>query len=971
MVDPTPALWQRTSALFDELIELEASKRQDRLRAVASEDPELAREAGELVDAYEASGDLLERAVLDVAPTLVHDALEDLGSQRPPELAPGKQIGVWRLVRPLGAGGMGEVWEVERTGGQFEQHAALKLLKRGLDSDEIARRFRAERQILARLRHPAIAHLYDGGIHDDGRPYFVMELVTGEPITTACSRRALPIDDRLRLVIAVCEAIDAAHRSLVVHRDLKPSNVLVTAEGSVKLLDFGIAKVLDAGDEEGSSTRAWERPMTPAYAAPEQIVGEPVTTATDVYSLGVMLYELLTGQRPHRREGLAPARLASEVTTEVIERPSTAVRRAQTAEQREALEPAERERRARRLRGDLDWIVLRALAREPERRYRSAAALAADLERHLRGLPVEARPDSVGYRTGKFVRRNGTVVVAAALVLASLVGGLAASLWQARAARTQAERAERVKELLADVFLGAGPERAEGEEVTARELLEDGAQRIEAEMGEEPEVQAELLTTIAQVEEGLGLLESARQRAQRAVALAEGSYGKDDPRLMEPLSVLGGILSQLERDADSLVVRERVLAIARDHFDADSLEVARGETEVINAYFGLDRFVEALPLAEHALAVKKARLGDDDPDTVRSKLNLAFALEFLDRTDEAIVLGREVLASYERTLGPDDPRTVEAMHSLAVSLAWVGDNEEAVLLFARTIEGARRVLGPSHYRLAFSLQQSTLPLRDLERYDEADRAAGEALAIFRAIDQNHPEATAVIHGLAGSDMARGDVAAAEAKYRRALAEWTAVRGPEHRSTLQARANLALALTELGRSSEAEPLARAALEARERIFGPESAYASHSRYVLGEVLRSSGRPAEAVAEHERARAIAAALFGEAQATTIRAGVGLALDHLDILAEGSSAEIAQALDRAEAGQRALDARHSRLGEIELARARLALAEGDVDRALALADSASARIVARRGAAAKEAAAARRLREKAVAARQTRPS
>jgi eukaryotic-like serine/threonine-protein kinase len=978
MVDSTPESWQRAGTLFDELIELEAAEREDRLHAVAAEDPDLAGEVRELVAACRAADDFLEHAALDLVPTWVQGALEDLAG--PPALAVGTQLAAWRLVRRLGAGGMGEVWEVERADGAFEQRAALKLLKRGLDSEEILRRFRAERQILARLRHRGIAHLYDGGLAPDGRPFFVMELVAGEPITVACARRELSVEERVRLVLAVCEAVEVAHRSLVVHRDLKPPNILVTPAGEVKLLDFGIAKLLGDDGVEPAQTRAGERVLTPAYAAPEQILGEPVTTAADVYSLGVVLYELLTERLPHRRAPGTTAGLADAVTRETVERPSSAVRREPVpdGDGREPLTEAERAGRSRRLRGDLDSIVLRALAREPERRYPSAAALAADLRRHLEGHPVEARPDSLGYRTVKALRRHRVAVAFSGLVLLSLVAGLGAALWQAREARAQAARAERVKELLADVFLGAGPERARGGEITARELLADGAQRVEEELGDEPEVQAELLTTIASVEESLGLLESARVRAERAVEITERAYGPNHPRMMASLSVFGGVLSQLERDAESLVVRQRALDIARASFPADSLEVARGETEVINAYFGLDRFAEALSLGEHALRVVSKELGEDHLDTIRLKLNLAFALEFLDRMDEAIALGRGVLASYERALGPDDPRTLEALHSLAVSLAWVGQNEEAVALFGRAIEGSRRVLGPDHYRLAFSLQQSTLPLRELERYEDADDAAREAMAIFLALAVDHPEATGALNGLATSDMARHDFAAAEDKYRRAMSEWTATRGPEHRSTLQARANLARALASRGRWEDAEPLAREALAARERIFGADSAFAAHSRWVLGEVLRAAGRPAEALAEHERARTIAAEVFGEAHNLTVRAGIAIALDYLDQVEAGgggSLAAVAEALARAEAGQRALDPEHSRLAEIDLVRARLALADGRTEDAVALAAAARRRYVARLGEAAPGAAEAARWQEvaqqaAAVGSRNLRP-
>jgi serine/threonine-protein kinase len=959
--EPRSDLWLEASSCFDELVELGPAERRSRLDALHVADPELAREVRELLEAYDAAGELLDQPAVDLAPTLAAEAFAERDAA--PSLAAGSLVGGWRLVRPLGAGGMGEVWEVERADGAFEQRAALKLLKRGLDSDGILRRFHAERQILARLRHRSIAHLYDGGVAPDGRPFFVMERVEGVPITTACARRGSPVEERLRLLVEVCEAVETAHRSLVVHRDLKPSNVLVTAAGEVKLLDFGIAKLLGEEGSDGAATRAEERLLTPAYAAPEQILGEPVTTAADVYSLGVLLYELLAGRLPHRRPGSRSALVAADVDAETVERPSTAVRREPSPEEtREALSAQERSARSRRLRGDLDWIVLRALAREPERRYASAAALASDLVRHLRGLPVEARPDSLRYRAVKFVRRNRLAVASAALVLLSLLGGLAAALWQAREARAQAARAERVKELLADVFHGADPEQTRGAQVTARELLEQGTRRVEAELGDEPEIQAELLVTIAQVEEGLGLLDAAHEHASRALQIGERSYGAADRRLLPALVTLGSVLSQLERDAESLLVRERLLAIARRDHGTDSLEVARAETEVLNAYFGLDRFEEALPLAEHALAVKRRLLGEDHLDTIRSKLNLAFALDFLDRVELSLQVGQDALDSYLRALGPEDPRTLEAMHNQAVSLAWVGRSEEAIALFERAIAGRRRVLGPADYRLAWSLQQSSLPLRDLERWAEAEAAAQEALGIFLALDPRHPEAAGVLHGLALSDFVRGELASAEARLRRVLADWEEARGPDHRSTLQAKASLALVLAKNGRAAEAEDLAREALAGRERGFGPSSAYAAHSRWALGEVLLAAGRHREAAAEHERALAIASELFGEAHATTVRAGIGLALARLGVGDAGSLRVAEEALDRAGAGQREIDPEHSRLAEIDLARARLALARGAASDAVRLAEAARARFEARLGAGSPAVAEAARLEQAA---------
>ncbi len=410
--------WAQLWQLFDELVDLAAEERVRHLAAIAARDAELGRDLERLLVEI---GDLgvLDRSLDDVFSAL-------LGGLHEPERdkALEQRVGPYRLVEELGRGGMGVVYIAERADGQFEQRVALKLVKRGLDTDEVLERFRRERQILARLEHRSIARLYDGGATEDGRPYFAMELVKGEPITAYCDTHALPIEERLRLLRRVCEAVDHAHRNQVVHRDLKPSNILVTERGDLKLLDFGVAKFLGKGTEgQGAPTltRIGSRAMTPEYAAPEQVLGRLVSPATDVYALGVTLYELLTGQRPYR----LAERSETEVERTILEveppRPSTVV------EQPPGVEglPAESLAKARgttpaalrrRLAGDLDAIVLTALRKEPEQRYGSARALADDLERYLAGQPVTAHSEAPFYRAAKFVRRRRSAVATVGLM---------------------------------------------------------------------------------------------------------------------------------------------------------------------------------------------------------------------------------------------------------------------------------------------------------------------------------------------------------------------------------------------------------------------------------------------------------------------------------------------------------------------------------------------------------------------------
>ncbi len=435
-----PAVYRRLTALFDELIECEGVTRRLRLAALAKDEPTLARELEALLAADARAEGILERSPTTMAREAVTPY--ESGEYETPVVAlprteSGMRLGPWRLLESIGEGGMGEVWRAERADDSFDQFVAVKILRQGVVSPGMHRRFLVERQILARLSHPSIARLVDGGVAPDGRPFFVMELLRGLPLHEHVRVHKLTIEQRLGLFQTACEAVEAAHRQLVVHRDLKPSNILVSEAGEVKLLDFGIAKVLepDLFTEAEGATRMDGRALTPEYAAPEQILGDPVTTATDVYGLGLVLYELLVGSRPFKREG-SIGDLIEGLENEEAERPSTVVVRGT-----EIVAPPDQKRWARRLRGDLDTIVLRALAKEPERRYPSVAALRDDVRRFLAGRPIRARLDGMGYRFVKFVGRHrwGTVgTVAAATVL---IGGLALSLRQSALERARTREA--------------------------------------------------------------------------------------------------------------------------------------------------------------------------------------------------------------------------------------------------------------------------------------------------------------------------------------------------------------------------------------------------------------------------------------------------------------------------------------------------------------------------------------------------
>ena len=927
---------QRWEAIFDELVEERDEVRAARLAALAESDPELARFLAEVLAADRTEEEFIGAPLLARAPVFVASALESgvarleegesVASEAvAPAATEAETIGPYRLVRCLGEGGMGEVFLAERSDGEFEQRVALKRIRAGLESQAIADRFLRERQILARLDHPGIAHLLDGGSTDDGDPYFVLEHVEGVPITAWCEQRAAPLEVRLRLMIEVAEAVDAAHRQLVVHRDLKPTNILVTVSGRVKLLDFGIAKLLQAEAFDERQTQIGGQPLTPAYAAPEQILGEAVTTATDVYSMGALLFELLTGRPPFDRSGRPLPALVRAVDSETLERPSVVAAGAGREEpEREIVRSF-----APQLEGDLDSIALKALNRDPARRYPSAAAFADDLRRFLAGRPVKARPDSAGYRLRKFVGRHTLGVAAGIVAIAALVAGIGAVFWQAGVARGEARRADRVKTFLIDLFREADPSQTLGESITAREILDKGAARLEEQLLEEPAVRAELLDAIAQVERNLGLLEPAARRADAVIAQRRAASGGAPRELAASLVTR----AEIHFDQGELAPARALLDEARRLVPSiESLATPLGVRwcEARFSVLGQQLEVaEAEALARRALAEVAARPAPDELDLASWRLGLAGLLIDASRIAEIEPLVRETLPMLAETKGRNPLRLATARLQAGEMLDILGDEEAAERWLTAGLELDREALGPDHPEVALWEIKLGFHWSEKRRYDDAERVLRHAAEVLAKI--GHYDAGSALRYLGFVEMGREQFdpayehfVEAERLFRAALGE----DGPLQRA---ARMSQGWALVKARRYAEAKPFLERLAADVEKIDGPQSLPLRSALKYLGEVERELGNAARALEYHRRALEIERHVYGKDEHLAVAASrYQIALD---LLASGDAAAWASAAGEvatAIAVVRKLDPEAPRLEDFLQTSARIARHRGDFESA-----------------------------------------
>ncbi len=810
--------------------------------------------------------------ILDVPAAHRIGDLED-GADPPAEGLIGTRIGGFRLVRLLGQGGMATVFLGEREDGDFRQRVAVKLLRRGLYSDLEQRLFRRERQALASLSHPHIAHLIDGGITDAGIPYLVMEYIDGQPVTRHAVAEQLDLRARLHLFVAICRAVEAAHRNLIVHRDIKPSNILVDAEGRPKLLDFGIAKLLD---EDETATRSGLVPLTPGYAAPEQFAGGAITTATDVYALGVLLHELLLGERPRADPGMqrASARV-SELTTDLWQLPGS----------RATLRSA--------LRGDLDNVLLTAMAAEPARRYASAGALADDIERHLDARPVMAHPPSHWYRAKKFVQRHrGGVLVTVALVL-GVVASLGIAVWQAQVAQAQAQRAERVRDFLLEVFDAASSRLPREVRPTPDVLARAAAKRVDADGSLDAATRADFLGALGAISHTSSDYAQALDYAERALAALDGAGDTGSRRRLDLEIARADALHGLGRDDDA----ERLLAGRLDAIRASADATAvNGLAAAAAVRLSLGRLDHALALAREAGALADRVYGRDHAQALGAGLLPGDMLAGAGRHAQAVGELESALARWRASTATPDRAYVDSLQNLASSKYFLGDYEACERLLHEALQRARDIHEPPHEQIADALQNLGVLASSRGRFDEAEAPLGEAAAMYEALfGPDHPQ-------VAGAHAALGVLAIDRARYADAVEAFTRVTAICTRAKLDADPvcprnwqNLSHAYLKLGRLDEAEAANARGLEMRRTLYGERHPQTANALSGRATILLARGDAAAALASLDEALAIVSANAQDESldAAIMRASRARALRDLD-----RGDEALAALDRAEA-------------------------------------------------------------------------
>ena len=821
--------WQRLSPLLDVLLELEADARATRLAALRAEDPSLASELEKLLALEDGNDDFISEPLLE----------------KPGQPQAGLMIGPYRMDTVLGEGGMGMVWLASRADGLYQRQVALKLLRPGIADPGLRLRFSREREILAKLEHPNIARLLDAGIGNEGQPYLALEYVEGIAITDYCQAHEATVEARLKLFLQICDAVSHAHANLIVHRDLKPSNILVTPGGDVRLLDFGIAKLLDDPSVAAPlHPRTEVRAFTLHYAAPEQVRGETVTTRTDVYSLGVVLYEVLTGSKPYRLRRQTDAEWEQAILAVEPLKPSVTVQRVTVPGE---VSDAAQRRLARQLGGDLDTITLKALAKQPEQRYASVEAMAQDLRRHLSGRPIQARPQSWTYQLGKFASRHRLGLVVGTLATVMVLCALAASVWQSRQAVREATRAQAMQDFVIGLFDNAGAAQ-QGNVLDARKLLAAGERRGNRELASQPLAHAELLGVIAQLRLGLGDYQQALALSeQQAKLLAELEDAPVGLRL-EGVTQHGRALRLLDRASECL----QVMAAGEDLLPRLQASLSLQQADFFSQQGRCKRLVgerqDARELFERSLRLRQAR---KDPVGVAENLfDMALLNGDMGHPDEALASYDLALDHLHKHVGQRNALAAEIQASRGRLLRARGESAAARATFLEALSIAQEIYGDQH-PIALGIRRQLVALQvDQEHYAAAEQQIAPLLKLTLAsLGPQHRETAMAWNTRGVIAWERGDLEQASADIARAVEVW---RGPDGSQNLPGGLFVqALIQHDAGQQKLALQSLQESRALRAHAFGASHATVGETDRMIGEVLSAQGKTAEATAYFDRA------------------------------------------------------------------------------------------------------------------------
>ena len=796
--------WEQTKQIIEQALRLALEQREAYLDLACGTDCDLRAEVESLIASHEAAG---SQFLAFAAPEILLTSSSDLE-----KAVPDRVIGHYRLIEELGRGGMGQVWLAEQTA-PVRRQVALKLINGGMFDTLAQQRFQSERQSLAMMDHPSIAKVFDAGATADGQPYFVMEYVSGTPITDYCDQKKLMIPERLELFTTVCEGVQHAHQKAIIHRDLKPANILVVeldGKPLPRIIDFGLAKSATAdvlGETQFTKTGSFLG--TPGYMSPEQANSgvQDVDTRTDVYSLGAVLYVLLTGLLPFESEYWQKQPLHEafrQLHEEDPPRPSTKTgSHGESRRTRAAARGTEPKHLVSLLRGDLDGIAMKALERDRARRYATPSELTADIRRYLRHEPVQARPASVSYRMKKYVRRHRIGVAAAGMLAAVIVAFAAVQSVQLRRITRERDRADRIAEFMTGMFKVSDPSESRGNSIRVREIIDKASKDIDTGLAKDPELQAQMMHVMGTVYTSLGLYPRAESLLRQTSEIRQRTLGSEHPDSLRSKALLARVLvdeaqySQAEKlFRETLDIQRRVLGPQH----SDTLGSMNGLASVL---FAEGRYAEAEKLYRETLEIQHRVLGPDHPDTIGSMNGLATTLATQRRYAEVEEVEQEALDIRSRVLGPDHPDTLESATRLATTLSTEGRYPEAEKLYRETLDIQHRVLGPDHPNTLWAVQGLAWTLAGEGRYAEAEKLYRETFDIQRR-----------------------------------------VLGPEHRDTLESATRLALTLSTEGRSPEAEKLERETLDIQRRVLGPEHPNTLGTMEVLGTTLLDEGNYLEA-------------------------------------------------------------------------------------------------------------------------------